>query len=119
MHQGRTRMGADCLGFISAMLAELGSLDFLYNLPQNYGRAPQTELIDGLAHLSYEIKLQPASFLLIKFPFHKYASHGAIYTGESMIHSFQSNGKVIEHGYRAPWIGRTLSVWALPGVTYE
>ena len=119
VHQGRSRFGADCLGFIAAMLAELGSRCFLDYLPHNYSRDPNALLIDSLPLLSREIELQPAALLLMQFPQAKLPSHAAIYTGVSIIHCYQIEGKVIEHTYGAPWLTRTKSIWALPLVTYQ
>jgi len=119
LHQGRSRDGADCLGFISAMLSELGDGVFLNNLPQNYGRSPQAILLESLTRLTHKIPLQPAALVLIQWPMTPYPSHAGIFTGSNLIHCTQENLKVVEHGYRAPWPKRTASVWALPGVTYE
>lgn len=118
LHQGRSRNGADCLGFISACAAEVGSRPFLDALPLNYGRNPQSLLVDELHTLSREVRLQPGVILLIKFPLQKFAAHGALYTGESMIHTDQSIGKVVEHRYGEPWITRTESTWAIPYLVY-
>lgn len=118
LHQGRSRHGADCLGFIAACLNELGSHVFLDYLPRNYARNPQALLMTGLNELTREIELQPAALIVIKFPLHAYPSHAAIYTGASMIHCDQASRGVVEHGYREPWLKRTTSIWALPGVMY-
>jgi cell wall-associated NlpC family hydrolase len=119
LHQGRSRHGADCLGSIAAMMAELGSMTPLTYLPLNYARDPGPLLLQTLEALTHTIALQPAAFLLIQFPFAKYPSHGAIYTGENMIHCYASVGRMVEHGYRDPWAKRTVSIWALPLVMYE
>lgn len=117
-HQGRTRMGCDCLGFIAACMAELNSWTLIHGLPVDYARNPQSLLIDGLNRLSEEIQLKPGALILFQFPKAEHPSHAAIYTGESMIHAHQPNGKVVEHGYRGPWLKYTKSYWALPLVTY-
>lgn len=119
LHQGRTRFGCDCLGFIAALMGELGEPRLLEWLPINYGREPQSLLIENVtAHTTPEV-LQPAALILIQWPLTEFASHAAIYTGVSMIHAYESVGRVVEHGYREPWIARTAGVWALPGVAYE
>jgi cell wall-associated NlpC family hydrolase len=119
LHQGRSRNGCDCLGFIAACLAELGSAALLEHLPRAYGRMPQKLLIDGLEELSREIPLQPAAIVTIKFPRTEFPSHAAIFTGDTLIHCFESERKVVEHGYREPWIRRTASIWAAPLVAYQ
>jgi cell wall-associated NlpC family hydrolase len=119
LHQGRTRFGADCLGFVAGVCAELGSHVPMANLPINYGRSPQTLLAETLTRLCRQIPLQPAALILLQWPLTPYGSHAGIYTGENMIHSFQAEGKVVEHGYRGPWVKRTVSIWALPEVIYQ
>jgi hypothetical protein len=84
----------------------------------NYGRDPRSLLIDGLTALTCEIPLQAGALVLIKWPAAQEPSHAAIYTGGTLIHCFASEGRVLEHGYRGPWVARTASVWALPLVTY-
>lgn len=119
LHQGRTRFGVDCLGFIAAVLAEMGDTFILNVLPANYGRDPQASLLEGVeAHLK-PIALQPGVMLVLQFPLTPFASHVALYTGVSMIHSLQANRCVVEHGYEPPWPARTRSIWALPGVAYR
>ena len=118
LHQGRSRFGADCLGFLAAMMAELGSMTFIRYLPANYGRDPQALLLEGLANLTREIPLQPGALVLIQWPHAKHPSHAGIFTGENFIHCTQSEGRVLEQGYRGPWVKRTAGVWALPEVTY-
>jgi len=118
LHQGRTRHGADCLGFIGAVLGELGSQVLLEYLPTNYPRAPQSLVLEGLTALSREIPLQPGALIAFRWPRDAHPSHAAIYTGLNMIHCFQREGGVIEHGYRAAWPKIAVGIWALPEVTY-
>lgn len=111
-------MGCDCLGFIAACMAELDSWALIHNLPPDYARNPQSLLIDGLNSLTQEISLQAGCLILFQFPKSEHPSHAAIYTGESMIHAHEPDGKVVEHGYRGRWPKYTKSHWALPLVTY-
>ena len=119
VHQGRTRIGCDCLGYIAGCLSELDSAAALELLPIDYGREPQQLVSEILTKHSRQIPLQAAALLLIQWPKSPFPSHAAIYTGASMIHAYEAVGCVVEHGYRAPWPARTVSVWALPDVTYE
>lgn len=119
LHQGRSRFGADCLGFIAACLHELGSDVLMGVLPLNYARTPQAQLLDGIAKICRNIPLEPAALLLIQFPLAKLPSHAAIYTGESIIHSDEASGGVREITYGRPWTERTKSIWALPLVIYQ
>lgn len=119
LHQGRSRLGADCLGFIAAGAAEEGSHLFLDNLPVNYARSPQRLLLDKLESLTHQIAIQPGALITIRWPGDAFASHGAIYTGTSMIHCYEANRRVVEHGYAGPWVARTTSIWAIPLVKYQ
>lgn len=118
IHQGRARHGADCLGFVAAMAAELGSRVLLEHLPGNYARDPQARLLNGMTDLCRTIDLEPAALVLFQFPQSKFPSHAAIYTGESIIHAFARVGKVVETTYGQPWLRLAHSVWALPLVVY-
>lgn len=118
LHQGRSRHGVDCLGFIASCAAELGSSILLDNLPRAYGRNPQKQLVQGLVKLTRNIRLQPAAIIVFQFPNATEPSHAAIYTGTSIIHSYQSVGKVVEHSFSAAWPKMARSYWAMPLVQY-
>lgn len=118
LHQGRARTGADCIGSLAGILAELGLPQAIEAMPHNYARAPQAQLLEGVQALCVPCELKPAALLLIKLPLTDYPSHAALYTGVSMIHSDGMHGCVVEHAYAGPWMKRTHSVWELPGVAY-
>lgn len=119
VHQGRTRFGADCLGFIAGVLGELDSRAALEYLPLDYPKLPQPGFLQQRLHdLSREIALQPGALILVQWPFMDGPSHVAIFTGVNLIHCTQSEGKVVENGYRGPWVKRTVGVFALPEVQY-
>ena len=90
-------------------------MTFIEYLPKNYGRAPQTLLIDGLHQLCRQIPLQPAALILFQWPKTPFPSHAGIYTGENLIHSFQAEGRVIEHALSWAVVNRTPAFSALPG----
>lgn len=119
LHQGRSRFGCDCLGFVAGVLGELGSMHWLDVLPKNYSRAASPDVEIMLAQNTRRIELQPAALIVFRWPGVEFGSHCGIFTGENLIHSFQTEGKVIEHGYRGPWVKRTTSIWALPEVVYR
>lgn len=118
LHQGRSRHGVDCIGFVASLCAELGAPVCLNNLPHNYARNPQALLADAVRMLAKPAELVPGVLVLIKWPIADHASHVGIYTGTSMIHCYEAVGRVVEHGYSVPWPKRTVSVWQIPGVTY-
>jgi cell wall-associated NlpC family hydrolase len=119
-HQGRSRYGVDCLGFVASVMKDLGSTTFLNALPKNYPRNPRASLEAALPNFSRRIDVEAGAMLLIQFPHASHPSHAAILTREgTIIHAYESVRKVVEMGYRAPWDKRTRSAWALPLVTYE
>ena len=116
-HQGRDSHGIDCVGLPIVVCQSLGLLPKSFDV-SNYGRLPTGELVDRLkAHCRQIPEAVPGCIVVIAWT--KLAAHTAIYTGETLIHSYQSVGKVIEHGYRGRWVRLTHSTWALPGVRYE
>lgn len=121
LHQGRSRHGADCLGFIAAMCAELGSRAYLDALPHNYARNPQAILVDAAPKLSKPLdEAIPGALAIFQFPLSKHPSHAGIITRDgTFIHTFEPVGKVVEVGFRAPWLKRARSFWAVPLVVYE
>lgn len=118
LHQGRSRHGVDCIGWVASVCAQLGAFVPLQNLPHNYARNPQALLSDALRMLATPTTLEVGCLILIKWPLAPHASHVGIYTGKSMIHCYEAVGKVVEHGYSTPWPERTESLWRIPGVRY-
>ena len=116
-HQGRSALGIDCVGLPIVVCQNLGLLPPSFNIA-NYGRLPSGELAMRLVEHCIPLdRAQPGSLIVIAWT--KIAAHVAICTGETMIHAYESVGRVVEHGYRGRWIRLTHSVWRLPGVAYE
>lgn len=115
-HQGRTRQGVDCVGLPIVILQQLGVLPARFEVPA-YGRLPSAELIERL--MAHCVRLPaPVPGTLVAVAWTKTAAHVAICTGDTLIHAYESVGRVVEHGYRGRWIRLTHSAWALPGVSY-
>jgi cell wall-associated NlpC family hydrolase len=118
-HQGRSRVGVDCAGFIVALLKEVKALPKNYREPRQYGRLPSRELREVvLRYCAATENPEPACLVLIKWPQHEDPSHVALLTGETLIHCYQRAGRVVEHGYRGAWIRDTVGYYRLPGVRY-
>jgi cell wall-associated NlpC family hydrolase len=116
-HQGRDGHGIDCVGLPIVVGRALGIFPPAFDTAV-YGRLPTGELVDRVkAHCRPIPAAVPGSLIVIAWT--KVAAHVAICAGETMIHAYESVGKVVEHGYRGRWIRMTHSVWALPGVRYE
>jgi cell wall-associated NlpC family hydrolase len=116
-HQGRSERGIDCVGLPIVVCQSLGLLDQRFDVAA-YGRLPSGELVDRLrAHCRPIPGAVPGALIVIAWT--KIAAHVAICTGETMIHAYESVGRVVEHGYRGRWIRLTHSTWGLPGLAYE
>jgi cell wall-associated NlpC family hydrolase len=123
-HQGRTRFGVDCIGFLALTCKEAGldlpgfmGLDF----PRCYSRSPNPQSLALLsAHCTQILKPVPGCVFYFRFPGEDLPRHFGIFTGDSVIHADgMSRRKVIEHGYRALWLKWTHSMWLVPGVDYS
>jgi cell wall-associated NlpC family hydrolase len=116
-HQGRDYRGIDCVGLPIVVLQSLGLLDQRFDVA-NYGRLPTGELLERLRpHCRPVEKASPGTLVVIAWT--KIAAHVAVCTGETLIHAYESVGRVVEHGYRGRWVRLTHSTWALPGISYE
>jgi cell wall-associated NlpC family hydrolase len=116
-HQGRARTGVDCVGLPIAIMQELGALPEHFEIT-NYGRTPTGELAARLVDHCIRTDVAVAGTLLV-IAWTKIAAHVAIFTGDSMIHAYESVGRVVEHGYRGRWVRMTHSIWRIPDVIYE
>ena len=116
-HQGRSYSGIDCVGLPIVVGRALGHIPPAFDTAV-YGRLPTGELVDRVkAHCRPIAAAVPGSLIVIAWT--RLAAHVAICAGETMIHAYESVGRVVEHGYRGRWIRLTHSAWALPGVAYE
>jgi cell wall-associated NlpC family hydrolase len=116
-HQGRSRGGIDCVGLPIIIGQSLGLFDQRFDVA-NYGRLPSGELdVRVQDHCLPATAAAPGTLVVIAWT--KVAAHVALCTGETLIHAYESVGRVIEHGYRGRWIRLTHSIWRLPGVAYE
>lgn len=123
-HQGRTRLGVDCIGFLALACKDAGlDLPGFMNLPfpTCYSRDPSPQSLTTLAaHCTRIYAPVPGCVFYFRFPLEKLPRHFGIYTGDSVIHAEAMLRKqVIEHGYRAQWLKWTHSMWLVPGVDYS
>jgi cell wall-associated NlpC family hydrolase len=119
-HQGRSRLGLDCVGLVIAVASDLQLLptEFIAN---NYGRLPKDELVEKTGTFCLPVQGPEAGGLvLLRWPNEKRPGHSAILTEDAaqIIHSYSTAGAVVEHGYRAHWPTWAVSFWRLPNVNY-
>lgn len=118
MHQGRSRRGVDCIGLIIAVgqRLELVPPDFER---RDYGRQPSRDEL-GQKIRDYCRRLDaPLPGCMLAMRWNREAAHVAIFTGETLIHSYERVGRVIEHSFRGHWPRFVDSAWELPGVKCE
>lgn len=120
LHQGRSRYGVDCIGYPIVLLRDLKLLPDNFRDYTRYGRQPDGQMEPIVeSYCARFSRPVPGCLVLIMWPKMKHASHAAIYTGRTLIHSHQRAGGVVEHGFRGSWLKNLHSTWLLPGVIYE
>jgi cell wall-associated NlpC family hydrolase len=106
-HQGRVKgAGVDCIGLVIGVARELGiwAPDFDY---RDYGRQPNNGvLLREISKHCEPCTMEEGCILLMRW--FKEPQHVAIYTGGTIIHSAETFGKVVEHGYDRKWAKRTV-----------
>lgn len=117
-HQGRSRMGVDCIGLVIVVVKELGLLP-PEQPPSNYTRRPRDgELEAYVARHCIPIENPEAGcMVLMRWAPRAPASHVGILTPDNLIHAYGGNAKVVEHGFRSKWPARVHSFWRFVGVT--
>lgn len=117
-HQGRDRRGVDCVGLIIAVGAELGLPVGAVSV-RAYGRVPLDGLLERAVAEHCEPAPGPAPGVVLLMRFVRSPQHVALCTGDTLVHSYEGVGKVVEHGFRGKWERRVVSAWRVPGVSYE
>lgn len=117
-HQGRSRLGVDCIGFVMCVRLELGPWPHARAHVARYPRAGvDDELLREISSTCERLSsAEPGAVVLVKWPGQKHPTHVALCTGETIIHTYQRLGRVLECGYRAQWLRWTHSLYRLPGV---
>ena len=110
LHQGRNRNGLDCIGLVLAVAKDLGmEID---DTPYVYEMVPSPEILYRGCddHFKREITYSRGDFVLIRF--HIDPQHAAIIAGDTMIHSYQKAGQVVEHRLSKQWKARILRTYS-------
>jgi cell wall-associated NlpC family hydrolase len=114
-HQGRIcGLALDCAGLAAHVATRLG---MPFNEWPGYGRTPHDGLLESVMKAQPCLKevndLQPGDLVLMKFV--KEPQHVAIYAGETIIHSYESVGRVVEHRLDATWLSRITHTFRFKG----
>lgn len=118
MHQGRSRQGVDCVGLAIVVGQKLQLIPPNFER-RDYGRLPSRGELAQKIQQHCKPLSAPTPGCLLAMRWNTETAHVAICTGDNLIHSYERIGRVVEHGFRGPWLKFVDSVWALPGVKYE
>lgn len=116
-HQGRTAYGLDCIGLIILArhtLAPWGGMQ----TAADYQHNPNGKLLEIFPRFATPIdEPEEGAVAVMVWPMQKHASHVGIVTPTTIIHAYAAARRVVETGYREPWVRRTVSLWRVEGVT--
>lgn len=120
VHQGRTLRGLDCVGVALHVANVLG---VGYVDVEGYPKRPSQGHLEATfeAHVASGVLLRVnkegmarGDFLLMKFKTDP--QHVALWTGDTLIHSYANVGKVVEHRMDDEWAARIVRVYRFAGV---
>jgi cell wall-associated NlpC family hydrolase len=117
-HQGRAPTGkTDCAGVICHVAARNNvPHDDQSDYPRMPGGSRLEAALDGQDYLVRVpvSQIQAGDVLLMKFTGDP--QHLGLFTGENIIHAYESVGKVVEHGLTAEWKRRIVRAYRFVGV---
>lgn len=116
MHQGRVSgKWLDCAGLVVYVARKIKAD---YNELPGYGRVPNNGLLESVLDSQpcfYRVSnKQPGDVLLMRFT--KEPQHVAIFTGDTIIHSYEAVGKVCEHRLDKTWEKRIVRIYRFKGI---
>ena len=115
-HQGRiVGLALECAGVAVHVFNRVGCE---VDQPSAYSRQPHNAMLEYWADrqifLSRETTPQAGDILLMRFE--KEPQHVAIFTGENIIHAYESIGRVVEHRLDDKWRNRIVRVYRFKGI---
>lgn len=113
-HQGRNRLGLDCIGLILMVAHDLHLSDFDIT---GYGRVPSGRMMARLLgqHCRPVAVKDINSGDVVHITFERQPQHVAIITDAGMIHADNIRG-VVEHSLNNRWRKKIRGAYRLPGV---
>ncbi len=114
VHQGRNRLGVDCVGLLICPARDLGLTTFE---SEPYGRSPPVEYLMRMcdAHLTKVKVAVPGDILLMKLG--RMPQHFAILVGPNRIVQARGDtGSVVETNLPGTWKRRVVATYSMPGV---
>lgn len=112
-HQGRQiGVGLDCAGLVAHVL---DGLNLPYNDMNGYPRTPYDGMLkkslDSQPSLTEIYKLEAGCILLLRIT--RAPQHLGIFTGDTIIHSYLTAGRVTEHRLGDSWKRRIVSMYRI------
>lgn len=109
-HQGRDRLGIDCIGLVVSCLRECG------HVPPDrtdYGRDPNGELVAALVANCTQVPMQEGAIALVRYgpELRHVGIIGSGHDGLTLIHADSHQRRVVEHPIDARWRKRIVSCW--------
>ncbi len=120
-HQGRARFGVDCIGLVICVRNACSPWPEGLAETRAYRRRVASGILQERAEFYGERVEKPAPgvIALIEWPGDTHPTHVAILSESTIIHSYERVGRVVECGFRDPWVKWTKAFYRLPGVAYE
>ena len=118
-HQGRTRLGVDCVGLIVCVGKELQLLSYDHMGYKRLPRASGSPMLEQIVKAGGRKKPVQAARPGDTFIFREraYPMHMGILSGdETMIHAYARRKMVVEEPLDDFWRERLLSCYAFPGI---
>ena len=115
VHQGRTRHGLDCIGLLVCAARDAGArIEDRADYPRDpNGRLP-IELDRQFDAVDARI---PGDILLMRFAGEP--QHIALYTGATLIHSYASIRRVVEHRLDIKWARRIVQTYRIREAAWQ
>lgn len=115
LHQGRSRLGVDCVGLIIVVARQLGLTDYDIS---GYPRVPSGDFLRAecdrmMARISIA-SARPGDVLLLRF--RREPQHLALMTERGMLHAYAGSTRVTEGSIPTEWAERIVAAYSLPGV---
>lgn len=113
-HQGRSRKGVDCIGYLAASANRFGAN---VELPTDYSLdVDPVRFKNDLKKHFEEIPLSRAIWGdLIVVRYQGKSTHLVLRTPEGIIHASRQYRKVVEHGFEGDWKRGAIMAFRLPG----
>lgn len=118
-HQGRSRAGVDCAGFVICLARELGLVPADFDI-NGYRRVPDGTMLEACHQtLQPAAGIDDAHVLVLRFSVQP--QHVAIpvpyrHGGTALLHALQQARGVVEHRLDATWRGRIVGAYRFEGV---